>query len=256
MDLKKRIRHGWDISAEGFSDLIREDFASERKFPWLETILEHAPEGEDLKILDTGCGPGFFSIILSEAGFDVTGIDMSVEMIKQAEENADAMETDPTLLVMDIEEPDFEDDTFDMIVSRNVVWSLTEPEKAYKNWLKLLKPGGRLLVFDGDHLKDLREPENAVYEHDSYSEEYKKIYGKEPKCSFTKDNFDEARGWRTDLPLAKEKRPEWDVEICKKAGYEGVNVEWVNEKVFADEREIYLHRGNPYFLITGSKKQV
>ena len=255
MDLKKRIRHGWDISAEGFSDLIREDFASERKFPWLETILEHAPEGEELKILDTGCGPGFFSIILSEAGFDVTGIDMSVEMIKQAEENADAMETDPTLLVMDIEEPDFEDNTFDMIVSRNVVWSLTEPEKAYKNWLKLLKPGGRLLVFDGDHLKDLREPENAVYEHDSYSEEYKKIYGKEPKCSFTKDNFDEARGWRTDLPLAKEKRPEWDVAICKKAGYRNVNVEWVNEKVFADEREIYLHRGTPYFLITGSKKQ-
>ena len=91
------------------------------------------------------------------------------------------------------------------------------------------------------------------YQHYSYSEEYKKLYGKEPKCSFSMDNYEEARGWRKELPLAGEKRPEWDMEICRKAGYKNVNVQWVTDKVFSDEKDIYLHRNNPYFLVTAEK---
>ena len=254
MNLKEKILHGWDISAEGFSDLIMDELVPERKLPWLDTILENAPTKDNLKVLDVGCGPGFFSIILSEAGFDVTGIDLSAQMIKEAEKNADAMETDPCFKVMDTQDPDFDDNTFDLIVSRNVVWSLSEPENAYKNWYRILAPGGKGLVFDGDHLKDLRDPTGKMkYQHYSYSEEYKKLYGKEPKCSFSMDNYEEARGWRKELPLAGEKRPEWDMEMCRKAGYKNVNVQWVTDKVFSDEKDIYLHRNNPYFLVTAEK---
>ena len=257
MELKKRIRHGWDISARGYSDLIQDDFYDERKYSWLDTILENSPQKDDMKILDTGCGPGFFSIILSEAGFDVTGIDLSSQMIIEAEKNAEAMETDAIFKVMDIQHPDFEDDTFDLIVSRNVVWSLSEPESAYKNWFRILKPGGRLLVFDGDHLKDLREPEGeSGNPHDIYIDEYKKLYGKEPKCSYSKEDYEEARGWRRDLPLADKKRPEWDEELCKSIGFVNVKTEWVNEKVFTDKKDIYLHRNIPYFLLRADKSDV
>ena len=254
MELKKRIRHGWDISARGYSDVIQDELDPDKKIKWLEVILDNAPQKDDLKILDVGCGPGFFSMILSEAGFDVTGIDFSAKMIEEAEKNTELMETEPVLLVMDTQDPDFPDDTFDLIVSRNVVWCLSEPEKAYNNWLNILAPGGVLEVFDGDYLKDLREPDkNPKYMHDSYAEEYKKLYGKEPKCSFTKDMYPEARGWRKELPLVKEKRPDWDVGFCKKAGYADVKYEWVNDKVFSDERDIYLHKNNPYFLLTAKK---
>ncbi len=253
MELKNRIRHGWDISALGYSDIIQDDLKDERKYPWLDTILDHAPQRSDLKILDTGCGPGFFSIILSEAGFDVTGIDISVKMIEEAEKNAEAMETEPVFKVMDIQEPVFDDETFDMVVCRNAVWSFTDPEKAYRQWFRILKPGGRLLVFDSDYLKDLREPGKG-YSHDVYCEEYRSVYGKEPKCSFASAEFDDARGWRSDLPLADKKRPDWDVEYCKKTGFEDVKTEWVNDKVFSDEKDLYLHRNDPYFLITAQKK--
>lgn len=257
MELKKRIRHGWDISARGYSDLIQEDFYDERKYSWLDTILENSPQKDDMKILDTGCGPGFFSIILSEAGFDVTGIDLSSQMIIEAEKNAEAMETDAIFKVMDIQHPDFEDDTFDLIVSRNVVWSLSEPESAYKNWFRILKPGGRLLVFDGDHLKDLREPEGeSGNPHDIYIDEYKKLCGKEPKCSYSKEDYEEARGWRRDLPLADKKRPEWDEGLCKSIGFVNVKTEWVNEKVFTEKKDIYLHRNIPYFLLRADKSDV
>lgn len=257
MELKKRIRHGWDISARGYSELILEDFYDKRKYSWLDIILENSPQKDDMKILDTGCGPGFFSIILSEAGFDVTGIDLSSQMIIEAEKNAEAMETDAIFKVMDIQHPDFEDDTFDLIVSRNVVWSLSEPESAYKNWFRILKPGGRLLVFDGDHLKDLREPEGeSGNPHDIYIDEYKKLCGKEPKCSYSKEDYEEARGWRRDLPLADKKRPEWDEGLCKSIGFVNVKTEWVNEKVFTEKKDIYLHRNIPYFLLRADKSDV
>lgn len=256
MELKQKIRKGWNISAEGYSRVIEQDFKSERKNAWLDIILDNAPIRDDLKILDAGCGPGFFSIILSEAGLDVTGIDISPEMIKEALNYAEACETDPRFYVMDSQHPDLPHESFDMIVSRNLVWSLTEPEEAYKNWFRLLRPGGKILVFDGDYLIDLREPEakeEVKYNYDQYAKEYRKKYGRDPECSFAKDTYDIARGWRTHLPLAGEKRPDWDIEVCKKTGYVDVRSEWVNEKIYVNEEDIYLNRNNQYFLISAQK---
>lgn len=45
------------------------------------------------------------------------------------------------------------DETYDAVVCRHLVWTLTEPEQAFAEWFRLLKPGGRLLVFDGDWSK-------------------------------------------------------------------------------------------------------
>ena len=42
----------------------------------------------------------------------------------------------------------FADNTFDMIVSRNVTWNLEHPDRAYYEWMRVLKPGGVLLNFD------------------------------------------------------------------------------------------------------------
>lgn len=45
-------------------------------------------EKEELKVLDVGCGPGFFPIILAEAGYNVTAVDYTEEMLEKARENA------------------------------------------------------------------------------------------------------------------------------------------------------------------------
>ena len=42
------------------------------------------------------------------------------------------------------------DNTFDMIVSRNVTWNLEHPDRAYYEWMRVLKPGGVLLNFDAN----------------------------------------------------------------------------------------------------------
>ena len=38
--------------------------------------------------------------------------------------------------------------SFDVIVNRNVTWTLENPKDAYKEWMRVLKPGGSLIIFD------------------------------------------------------------------------------------------------------------
>ncbi|MBQ8930798.1 MAG: class I SAM-dependent methyltransferase, partial [Oscillospiraceae bacterium] len=45
----------------------------------------------------------------------------------------------------------FAENSFDVIISRNVTWALPEPEQTLGLWQKLLRPGGRLIYWDGNH---------------------------------------------------------------------------------------------------------
>ena len=38
---------------------------------------------------------------------------------------------------------------FDVVVTRNLVWTLPNPEAAVKEWHRVLKPGGRIIISDG-----------------------------------------------------------------------------------------------------------
>ena len=49
---------------------------------------------------------------------------------------------------MDAENPDFPDGTFDVIVSRNLTWTLPDAEHAYQEWFRVLKPGGHLVILE------------------------------------------------------------------------------------------------------------
>jgi SAM-dependent methyltransferase len=44
--------------------------------------------------------------------------------------------------------------SYDVIVTRHLVWTLVDPRAAFREWLALLKPGGKLLVVDGDFVTD------------------------------------------------------------------------------------------------------
>ena len=42
------------------------------------------------------------------------------------------------------------DASYDVITNRHLVWTLVDPLAAFREWHRLLKPGGKLLVVDGD----------------------------------------------------------------------------------------------------------
>ena len=147
-DAKEFIEDYWTKRAPGFKSLRREELQSEKMRQWQEEICRHLPTEKPLKILDIGCGAGFFSILLAAKGYDVTGIDLTESMIEEAAALAAEEKSNARFQVMDAEKLAFPDKTFDVIVSRNVTWNLPHPEKAYVEWLRVLKTGGLLLNYD------------------------------------------------------------------------------------------------------------
>lgn len=254
MNLSETIKNGWEISAEGYSKkVVVEEFEQPGSEIWTNLILEKAPYEGKLNILDVGTGPGVFATILSMAGHQVTGIDISPNMLKEARENSYRMGVSPTYLEMDTQEIDFPENTFDLIVSRNVVWIMQEPEKAYASWLRCLKPGGRVIVFDGGHAAREKGTFQEDY-HNRRNKAYFEKFGEDQPISFQADQYEAARGWKRELKLTYEARPEWDAETMRQLGYESVHWDDVNDISNYNEKLKCLYQDKRiFFRLCGTK---
>ena len=72
---------------------------------------------------------------------------------------------------MDAQHLTFADASFDAVVSRNVLWNLDDPEVAYREICRVLRPGGVLILEDGNMYLYMNDPEYAAWhEHSSRSE--------------------------------------------------------------------------------------
>jgi ubiquinone/menaquinone biosynthesis C-methylase UbiE len=86
---------------------------------------------------------------LAELGHTVTGIDLSPRMIDQARRNAERQGLEIDLRVGDAADLDSVEQTYTLVVARHVIWNLPEPERGVTEWLRVLRPGGRLVVIEG-----------------------------------------------------------------------------------------------------------
>ena len=134
-ELLQEIVSYWGTRAEGYSEVNEKELAGSQREAWLHVLEEQFPEKkkEEMKILDIGTGPGFFPMILSEAGYTVTAVDYTEEMLEKAKENLGkytkyGLER-VTLQRMDAQNLEFADETFDVVISRNLTWNLEEPQK-------------------------------------------------------------------------------------------------------------------------------
>ena len=241
----------WENCAEGYSTLIQKELDSRLAEIWTDLILENAPRSGKLKILDIGTGPGFFATILAQAGHQTVGIDCSENMIIEARENAEAAGVFPKFKVMDIHELQFEDNTFDLIVCRNVTWTLYNPEKAFKEWLRVLKSGGRLLCFDANwNMHFYNESTKSAKEEDT--NRYIEIFGQPPNTY--KGNNPEVINIHEMLPLSNIWRPAWDEEQLPKLGFCNVkSIPRLNERVYIGGNRI-LYGSTPLFLVSADKQ--
>ena len=102
-----------------------------------------------LDVLDVGTGTGFLALELAARGHRVTGIDLAPAMLDRARQNAAARSLSVAFRPGDAERPSFPAAALDLVVSRHVLWSLSNPGAAVGAWRRLLRPGGRLAVVDG-----------------------------------------------------------------------------------------------------------
>ena len=147
MKIKSVIRNYWDWRSATFGlDADKSDAVAGR---WASVFRELTVDVPGKRALDVGTGTGQLALYLAGAGFDVTAVDLSESMISYARRNASTRGFDIDFRVGDAEALGFENDVFQVVVSRNLLWTLPNPEKAILEWRRVLAPGGRLVVSDG-----------------------------------------------------------------------------------------------------------
>jgi len=98
--------------------------------------------------LEVGCGTGFFSLNLKQAGVidQVHVTDLSPGMVEASKENARRLGFEIEGRVADAERLPYDDGTFDLVVGHAVLHHIPDVENAFTEMLRVLKPGGRFVI--------------------------------------------------------------------------------------------------------------
>jgi len=148
--VKQQVAAHWNRRAPSFDD----DFGHSIRTPaeraaWdriLDLVLARRVA---VDALDAGCGTGFLTFELAARGHRVTGIDFAPAMIAEARRKAAECSVPVRLEEADAEQLPFPHGRFDLVISRHLLWTLPHPEAAIDEWIRVLRPGGRLVVVDG-----------------------------------------------------------------------------------------------------------
>ncbi len=219
------VKEYWNLRAKGFSDAVEEELSQESAEEWRE-IFQKTIGTTSLDVLDDGMGPGFFTVILNQLGHRVTAIDYSEQMIEQAKRRFRQMKIDAKVMQMDAQNLKFADESFDVVVSRNVIWNLDDPSRAYNEMYRVLRPGGKIIVSDGN-MYLYHHDEAYAKERERYMQLQETISGDEGlhrKHNKDRVDFSIIEKIAEDLPMSYERRPQWDFNELIMRGFYDVHV--------------------------------
>lgn len=244
----------WTNRTPGYAGVNREELATKQRQVWGDLLSQRirarfSRRPEEIRVLDVGTGPGFFAVILAERGYAVTAVDYTASMLEAARENAGTLAERIAFRQMNAEELAFPEGSFDVLVSRNLTWNLPRPETAYRQWSRVLRPGGLLLNFDANWYGYLRsEAAQAAHLRD--------------RANIQKSGVgDETAG--TDVaameaialqaPLSGIRRPAWDTEKLAACGMSVRADEEIWRRVWTYEERVN-NASTPMFMIEAVKK--
>lgn len=150
-DLRDEIKAYWSRRAETFDTQPgHEIFSEDERRAWHDLLRKHLGNGDGRTALDLACGTAVVSHLLDDLEFQVTGLDWSEPMLERARAKAAARGRKIRFLMGDAERTMEPDACYDVITNRHLVWTLVDPLSCFREWHRVLKPGGKVLVVDGD----------------------------------------------------------------------------------------------------------
>lgn len=237
---KERIAGYWSKRSDSFQAQRRAELHSSMADRWLLEIQKYLPKRK-LKILDVGCGSGFFTILLGKQGHEVLGTDLTPDMIKKSRELAKEEGIDCKFEIMDAENLDFPDETFDVVISRNLTWTLPDAGHAYEEWCRVLKKGGILLNFDANYGSSNFADTSHLPENHTHNQ-------------VGMDMMQECEEIKKQLPISSYIRPAWDVETLGNLGILELSLDLgVGKRIYIEKDEFY--NPVPIFTLCGKKEE-
>lgn len=160
-------------------------------------------------------------------------------MILHARELAKEEQADCEFQVMDAENPEYDDDTFDFVISRNLTWTLPDAQKAYKEWMRVLKPGGVLLNFDANYgAVDFTDTSDLPKNH--------------AHNQIENTLMQECEDIKRQLSISNYARPAWDLEALSNSGVQQFQIDvGVSQRIYSEKNAFY--NPTPLFAVCGKK---
>jgi SAM-dependent methyltransferase len=133
---------------------------------YLELLARRVRLAERAHLLDVGCGVGHWGQrLLALAGPEttLTGVDREAAFLDQAKERAAArgQERRSVYLPATVESLPFPDGHFDAVTCQTVLMHVTDPRAALREMVRVLAPGGLLLVAEPDNLVNALSPDRG-----------------------------------------------------------------------------------------------
>jgi SAM-dependent methyltransferase len=148
--VKQQVAAHWGRRAAGFDDDFGHNIRTPGERAAWDRVLDLILAGRGpLDVLDAGCGTGFLAFELAARGHRATGVDFAPAMVAEARRKAAERGLDVRFEEGDAEQLTCPDGSFDLVISRHVLWTLPHPEAAVDEWIRVLRPGGRLAIVDG-----------------------------------------------------------------------------------------------------------
>lgn len=220
----EQIASYWDQRSSGYSLDNQEELIYDQE-KWLDLLAPYLELKPGIKVLDLGCGPGFFSVLLAKQNCQVTAIDYSEKMLEEARNNAKNNDVNIDFRRMDVQNLQFDNETFDFIITRNVTWNLEKPIQAYKEMFRVLKKQGHLINIDGNHYYHYQDQD---YDRHGHSE-HQHMEGINVSII---DNI------AKELSLSYKLRPDYDQKVLKEIGFSQVESQILNQEQTSKGKEL------------------
>jgi ubiquinone/menaquinone biosynthesis C-methylase UbiE len=142
-DQKAGARRWFDRRAASYESGV----TSRWRDPVQRASLDALHIGAGDRLLDVGCGTGAASRSAASVAASVVGIDLSLEMIRKAQQMADGF-ANVHFEIADSEHLPFEDGAFTAVLCSNSFHHYPDPARAVREMARVLAPGGRLVIGD------------------------------------------------------------------------------------------------------------
>ena len=147
--VKDEIRDYWTTRSETFDLSFGHKIRTDAELSaWASLFRRHGRIADGAKVLELASGTGEITRVLARLGCDIDAIDLCEAMIERARRKHP--ETRVRFHLGDAENTMMADNAYDAVVCRHLVWTLVDPAAAFADWWRVLKPGGRLVIADGD----------------------------------------------------------------------------------------------------------
>ncbi|MGE3818691.1 MAG: class I SAM-dependent methyltransferase [Isosphaeraceae bacterium] len=150
---------------------MTEDVVDRRRERFLSHIAGALPRGEAIarrlpregNVLEVGCGTGGLLVAAARRGRDVTGVEIASRWLVVARRRLSDHGLRVPLLVAEAERLPWPDASFACVVADSLIEHLDDPSIAFREWVRVLKPGGTLLLWSPNRFSIATDPHLGLW---------------------------------------------------------------------------------------------